>query len=102
MIDDWLPVIVIVIIVIGGMWFLSHSGFEENSNGKTYNYVCAYEAGKLADESKQIVDKMILMGCSGIVASDAVYAKCVELGAENELKIKAWKELSCTDDSRLP
>ncbi|NTV24372.1 MAG: hypothetical protein HGA85_08465 [Nanoarchaeota archaeon] len=100
--DGWIGVIIVLAIVIGVFWVLSHSGLEEHNGGMTNNYVCAYEANKLADESKELVQKMTDMRCTGIVTSDALYARCMELKAENDKKIRDWKALSCTDDSKLP
>jgi hypothetical protein len=100
--DSWIGVVAIIAIIIVVYWYLGHSGFEENNKGMTSNYVCAYEANKLADQSQKIAQKMTDMGCTGVVGSDALYARCVELKAENDQIIRDWKTLSCTDDSKLP
>ncbi|MCA9477908.1 MAG: hypothetical protein KC535_02055 [Nanoarchaeota archaeon] len=72
-----------------------------NSAGETYNYFCAYQANKLSEESNEISQKMTDMGCLGIVESDALYARCRELEADNKQVVREWKELSCTDDSLI-
>lgn len=74
----------------------------DQSSGETYDYPCAYQANKLVDESNQIANKMLDMGCSGIIDSDALFARCKELEADNKRIIREWNNLPCTDDSKSP
>ena len=101
--SGWIGVVFVIALIIGGLWLWSHYGPEENSGGKTYNYLCAYEADKLAQESQELRQKSIDMGCDApFTTSDALYVKCLEIKTENDRVIREWKALSCTDDSLAP
>lgn len=81
---------ILSIILLSGCEYLNAS------DGETYNYPCAYQATKLAEESEAIVQKMIDMGCAESITSDALYVRCKELEADNKQIIREWKELICT------